>query len=97
MVMDDLITNEQGRVLLKWVLPRPPKPTKIEGTNRVYIFSYNFNVCACWVESQDVERMLLVREKVCNCANGTYKNAFVPANLLDHNLWRFGNREGVQR
>ena len=92
-----MMTNEKGQVLLKWVLPRPPKPVKIEGTNRVYIFGYNFNVCAAWVEPQDVERMLLVREKICNCANGTYKNAFVPANLLDRNLFVYGNREGVQR
>ena len=97
MVMDEMMTNEKGQVLLKWVLPRPPKPVKIEGTNRVYIFGYNFNVCAAWVEPQDVERMLLVREKICNCANGTYKNAFVPANLLDRNLFVYGNREGVQR
>ena len=97
MVMDEAITNEKGQVLLKWTLPRPPKPTKIEGTNRIYIFSYNFNVCACWVEPQDVERMLLVREKVCNCNNGTYKNAFAYANLLDHNLWVYGRREGVRK
>lgn len=94
-VMDEGIKNDAGQILLKWVLPRPPKIVKIDGTNRVYTFDYNFNVCAAWINPEDVERMLKIKEKVCNCNNGTYKNAFHLANLLDHNLFVYGNREGV--
>jgi hypothetical protein len=94
MVVMDEMTNAQGQVLLKWVLPRPPKIVQIAGTDRTYTFSYNFNVCASWVNPEDVSRMLLIKEKTCNCAGGTYKQAFMYCNQLDHNLWLFGNREG---
>jgi hypothetical protein len=94
MISPDAIRNEQGQVLMVWTLNRPPKQVLIDGTDRVYVFSYNFNVCASWVDEQDVERMLKVREKTCNCNNGNYRQAFEYANRLNANLWIYGNREG---
>lgn len=97
MVMDltKALTNSEGKVLMKWTLPRPPKIVVIDGTDRTYTFSYNLNVCACFIDPQDVDRMLKVREKVCNCNNGTYRFAFEYANQLDYNLFVYGNREGI--
>ena len=93
----EIITNEQGQVLLVWTLGerRTPKPVSIEGTNRTYIFTYNAHVCAAWIEPQDVAKMLAHREKSCNCNNGTFVNAFAYANLINANLWRTGNRDGI--
>ena len=95
--MDEAIRNVDGKVALKWVLPRPPKQVKIDGTDRIYTFTYNFHVCMAWVEPEDVARMLSVKEKICNCNNGTYKQAFHYANQLDVNLFMFGNREGISQ
>jgi hypothetical protein len=92
--MEQGLTNDAGWVLLKWTLPRPPKRVKIDGTDRLYTFTYNFNVCASFVDPQDVEQMLKIREKICNCNNGTYKNAFALANQLDFNLFVYNDREG---
>jgi hypothetical protein len=47
-----------------------------------------------WVLPEDVDRMLTVKEKTCNCSNGTWQKAFTYANLLDVNLWTYGNRYG---
>ena len=93
--MEERLTNEAGMVLMKWTLPRPPKLVKIDGTDRVYTFTYNLNVCASFIDPQDVERLLKVQEKVCNCNHGTYKIAFALANQLDFNLFVYGNREGI--
>lgn len=95
--MTDRLTNAEGKVLMKWTLPRPPKLVKIDGTDRTYTFTYKMNICAAFIDPLDVERMLTVREKVCNCNNGTYKFAFDFANHLDFNLFVFGNREGIQQ
>lgn len=89
-----MFKNSDGWVLMKWTLNRPPKLVKIDGTDRVYTFSYNFHVCAAWIHPEDVNRMLAVREKTCNCNNGNFRQAFEVANEIDHNLWVFGNREG---
>ena len=93
--MTDVLTKD-GKVLMKWTLPRPPKLVKIDGTDRVYTFIYNLNVCGCFVDPQDVERLLKVKEKVCNCNNGTYKNAFALVNQLEFNLFVYSNRDGIQ-
>lgn len=94
---EEIITNEQGQVLLVWTLGerRTPKPVVIDGTNRTYIFSYNCGVCATWVEPQDVARLLSHKEKTCNCNSGTYVNAFAYPTLVNANMWRYGNRDGV--
>jgi hypothetical protein len=97
MIPETAIRNAQGQVALKWVLPRPPKIVKIDGTDRVYTFSYNQHVCGAWVNEEDVPRLLAVREKTCNCNSGIYKQAFEYQHLLDNNLWVYGNREGISQ
>jgi len=90
-----MFINAQGWVLLKWALNRPPKIVKIDGTDRIYTFTYILNVCASWVHPDDVNRMLVTKEKTCNCSNGTYKNAFALTNLLDTQLWVTGGRNDL--
>lgn len=89
-----MIQRNDGKIAIKWVLNRPAKLTKIDGTDRVYSFIPKFNVWMEWVEPDDVSRLLSFKEKTCNCNNGTYKNAFAYANLLDVNLWMTGDRHG---
>jgi hypothetical protein len=91
-MIENAICNDDGKVALKWVLPRPVKPVKIDGTDRIYIFTYNQHVCMAWVEEKDATRLLNHKEKTCNCNNGTYKNAFVLCNQLDVCLWTTGER-----
>ena len=90
-----MITNDAGKVAMKWVLPRMPKPVKIDGTDTVYIFSPKLNIFMAWIDPEHVDKLLAFKEKTCNCNNGTYKNAFMLANRLDVNLWVHGNREGI--
>jgi hypothetical protein len=86
----DAIYNENNQVAIKWVLQRPP--VKVEGSGRVYIFTYRAHVCMAWVEEEDVARLLGVQEKTCNCNHGTYKHAFALANQLDVCLFTTGDR-----
>lgn len=92
MIPEGAIKNEAGQVALKWILNRPARTLKIDGTNRFYVFAYAQNVPMIWAEPQDVERILAVQEKTCNCNNGTYRQAVVLANEIDVNLHKCGNR-----
>lgn len=91
-IPDDAIRNDAGQIAMKWILNRPARTLKIDGTDRFYVFVYKQNVPMIWVEPQDVERILAVREKTCNCNNGTYQQAVVYANLIDSNLHKCGDR-----
>lgn len=92
MIPENALTNEAGQVALKWVLNRPAKPIQMQGTSRYYVFAYAHHVPMIWVEPQDVEVILGIREKSCNCNNGTYQQAIVLANEIDVNLHKCGNR-----
>lgn len=90
-----MVKRSDGRIALKWVLPRPAQTTKIDGTDRYYTFAPpRFNVWMEWVLPEDVDRLLAFKAKTCNCNNGTFRNAFEYANLLDVNLWENGDRYG---
>jgi hypothetical protein len=91
-IPEGAITNDAGQVALKWILNRPAKTLKIDGTQRYYVPTYQQNVAMYWVEEQDVEKILSIREKTCNCNNGTYQQAIVLANLIDYNLHKCGDR-----
>lgn len=86
------ITNEAGQVALKWILNRPARTIQMQGTERFYVFAYAHHVPMIWAEPQDVPALLGIREKTCNCNNGTYQNAVVLANQIDVNLHKCGNR-----
>lgn len=89
-----MIVRNDGRVALKWTINPNGKTVKIDGTDRFYVFQPKSHVVMEWILPEDVARLLAVREKTCNCNNGTYKNAFDYANLLDVNLWMFNDRHG---
>jgi hypothetical protein len=81
-----------GEIAIKWVLNRPVKTIKIDGTDQYYVFKYQFHVAMEWVKPEHVDRVLSIREKTCNCNNGTYQNAFAPASLQDVCVWTAGDR-----
>lgn len=92
-----MIVNDEGKVAIKWAIQRrEPKPIKIDGTDKYYLFVPRLNIFMAWVESDHIARLLSHKEKTCNCNNGSYQNAFVYASLLDVNLWTFGNRYGIE-
>jgi hypothetical protein len=91
-----MIKNQDGKVAVKWILlQRNPPPVKIDGTDRIYIFTPKSHVFMAWVEDVDVSKLLVTKSKVCNCNNGTYKIAFELASRLDVMLWDTGSRDGV--
>lgn len=92
MIPENAITNDAGQVALKWQLNRPAKPIQMQGTNRYYVFAYAHHVPMIWADPQDVAVILAIREKTCNCNNGTYQQAIVLANQIDVNLHKCGNR-----
>ena len=96
------ITDSNGNVFMKWALEhrnldpmQKNKVVELTKNDAVHKFSYNWNIAGGWVTLEEAEKLLTVRLKVCNCANGTYKNAFIFGSLLDKNLFTAGNREGV--
>ncbi len=89
-----MVKNTSGEIAIKWTINTNGKTIKIDGTGRYYVFQPKFNVVMAWILSEDVDRLLAVKQKTCNCNNGTFKNAFEYANLLDVNLWQTGDRHG---
>lgn len=92
MIPEDALRNGAGQVALKWILNRPAKPVQIQGTNRYYVPAYQQNVPMIWVNEEDVEKVLSIREKTCNCNNGTWNQAYILANQIDVNLHTCGQR-----
>lgn len=89
-----MVVNSKDQVALRWTINTNGKTVRIGDTTKYYVFTPKFNVVMAWVDREDVDRLLAVREKSCNCANGTYKLAFEPCSLVNVNLWMFGVREG---
>lgn len=87
-----MIKNTEGQVALKWVINPNGKTVKIAGTDQYYVFMPKYHVVMAWVSPDHAQSLLAVKEKTCNCNNGTYKNAFQLAHLLDVNLWMTGDR-----
>ena len=92
MIPDTALRNDAGQIALKWVLNRPAKTIQLQGTKKFYVPRYEHNVAMIWVDEQDVEKILTVREKTCNCNNGTFQQAFALANEIDVSLHKCGNR-----
>jgi hypothetical protein len=89
-----MVQRENGDIALQWTINTNGKTVQISGTNIYYMFIPKMNVVMSWVKPEHVVQLLSHREKSCNCNNGTMKNAFIPASLVNVNLWSFGNREG---
>lgn len=92
MIPEGAFTNGAGQVAVKWILNRPAKTVKIDGTDRYYAPTYQQNVAMYWIDEQDLNKILSIKEKTCNCNNGTYNFAFVLANQIDINLHKCGQR-----
>lgn len=89
-----MVKKTSGQIAIKWTINPNGKTVRIDGTKKYYVFQPKFHVVMAWVDESDVPGLLGVREKTCNCNNGTFKQAFEYANLLDVNLWEFGDRHG---
>jgi len=89
-----MVINSQNQTALRWTINTNGKTVKIDGTDRYYVFQPKHNIVMAWINNEDVQRLLSVREKSCNCNNGTFKNAFEYCSLVNVNLWMFDNREG---
>lgn len=89
-----MIRNQSGQIAIKWTINPNGKTVQINGSKEYIVFQPKFHVVMAWVEPSHVPALLTVKEKTCNCNNGTYKLAFNYANLLDVNLWMTGTRHG---
>lgn len=89
-----MVQRSDGAVALQWTINTNGKTVQISGTDTYYVFIPKMNVVMAWVRPEHVPQLLAHREKTCNCNNGTFKNAFSMASLINVNLWSFGNREG---
>lgn len=89
-----MVQNSQGQIALKWTINPNGRTVRMGETDQYYVFAPKFHVVMAWVRPEHVPALLSKKEKTCNCNNGTYKNAFDYANLLDVNLWMFGDRHG---
>lgn len=86
-----MVVNEHGQVAVQYVITENPKLVQLEDVHRDYFFSPQYHVNLAWVKTEDLQRLLAVKEKSCNCNNGTYKNAFVLASLTNVNIYHTGN------
>lgn len=89
-----MVQRSSGEIALQWTINTNGKTVRIGDTDTYYVFIPKMNVSMAWVRPEHVPQLLAHREKTCNCAGGTYKNAFSYASLINVNLWCFGVREG---
>lgn len=89
-----MVKNSQGQIAIKWVINPNGKTVRIGDTQQYYVFQPKYHVVMAWINEEHVPALLTKKEKTCNCNNGTFKNAFVYANLIDVNLWMYGDRHG---
>lgn len=89
-----MIKNQSGQIALKWMINPNGKTVRMGDTEKYYVFTPKFHVVMAWVDEVDIPALLEKKHKTCNCNNGTYKQAFEYANLLDVNLWMTGERHG---
>jgi hypothetical protein len=89
-----MIRNPSGEIAIKWMINPNGKTVRMGETDQYYVFTPKFHVVMAWVKSEHVDVLLSKKEKTCNCNNGTFKNAFAIASLLDVNLWETGTRHG---
>lgn len=92
MIPENAFLNGAGQIGVKWMPNRPARTVQISGTDRYYVAEYKYNVPFYWIDEQDLEKVLAVKEKTCNCNNGTYINAFQLINQIDFNLYTCGDR-----
>lgn len=88
-----MIQRGDGKVAIKWVINPNGKTVQIDGTDRYYVFKPQNHVVMEWVLPEDISRLLVVRQKTCNCAGGTFKQAFEYANMIDVNVWTWNSRD----
>jgi hypothetical protein len=89
-----MVQRANGDIALQWAINTNGKTIRIGDSDTYYVFTPKLNVVMAWVSPEHVPSLLSHKEKTCNCNNGTYRNAFVYAPLINVNLWMFGNREG---
>lgn len=89
-----MIQRDDGKIAIKWTINPNGKTVQIDGTKLFYVFTPRNHVVMEWVSPEHVDRLLAVKQKTCNCANGTYKQAFEYANIIDVNVFLYNNRHG---
>jgi hypothetical protein len=92
-IPDTAIRNASGQIALKWALERRmPRNIMIDSSQKVYIFTCKTNVCLIWADEEDVPGLIGLRDKICNCNNGTYGYVVVYATQMDVCLFETGER-----
>ncbi len=88
-----MVKRNDGTIAVQWVMNTNGKTVRISGTDRYYVFTPQNQVVLAWVQPQDVSQLLSHREKSCNCAGGTFKNAFQLAPLVNVNVWMWNSHD----
>lgn len=85
------MVTRNGKVALQHRTTNPVS-VQIDGTDRVYSFVPQYNVSLAWVNEEDVQKLLSIKEKSCNCGNGSSAQKFIPASEINVCLWETGTR-----
>ncbi len=88
-----MVKRNDGTIAIQWVINTNGKTVRIGNTDRYYVFIPKNNVVMAWVQEQDIAQLLVHKEKTCNCNNGTFKNAFQLAPIINVNVWNYNNRD----
>jgi hypothetical protein len=85
-----MVKNSDGKIAVQH---RKTNPTaiQIQNTDRQYYFSPLHNVCLAWVEEQDLEKILAIMEKSCDCNGGARTNKFFVASEINVNIYETGD------
>lgn len=85
------VVREDGMVAMHYVITQNSKRVILKGNGHDYFFSSQHHVNLAWVYPEDVPTLLSIREKSCKCNNGTMKQAFQLATLVNVNIYHTGN------
>jgi hypothetical protein len=84
-----MVTNLDGWVALQHHNSNP-RTVKIDTV--YYVFTPQHNISLAYIRPENVDRILAVQEKSCNCGGGRYKPAFFHASQVNANIWETGER-----
>lgn len=68
-----------------------PTTVQMQGTDRVYTFVPKNNVSMAWVDEQDLDKILAIKTKTCECNGGTMDAKFRLASEINVKIHETGS------
>lgn len=87
--MAEIVTNADGWIALQH---HNSNGRAVIINGNTYVFYPKHNVSLAYVRPEDVDAILAIRDKSCNCGGGRFRAAFFYASQINVCVWETGER-----